>query len=1793
MKYVSALLFIPCLLILSSPAFSETNTFHDSFESGMGNWSNVGGDDFNWVTRSGSTPSGATGPSGAYDGTYYVYCESSTPNYPSKSADLLFKSSICAPGGEFNFTSGSISFWYHMYGTAMGTLSLELWNGSAWETVWSKSGDQTDSWFFENINLNSYAGEGRKIRFHCVTGTSFTSDMCLDNVSVSLECVFGKPTGFQGTGFSSSGITWAWSDVGDEEGYQIFDNSTGNLIIDNIAGNTSSTVESGLSPNSPYSRFARAFKDGKSTFSDNSSASVAYTLTGAATGLSFTGRTTNTLSMQCDTPPNPESGMTGIFFDCISGGVGGSDSPWSVSTTYTDDSLDPNTTYSYRAVWRNADGAEDTPSSAINWCTLANIPAMANNSTFFPYRTKTSIDVYVNLAGNPDGTELELYYAAGDAAAPTPPFASAGTKTSGYTWILGGLSPETSYWFKACARSWDGAKSDNCALTVWSTASISAPTSFGVAGRSATSIDWTWTDTNSDEEGHQILDCLSQTVVIDEIPANTTFVTESPLLENTLYTRMVRAYKSNKTVFSDYSNFASTYTLVQDPFDSELVLTALSPTSLCGSITAPTNPSAGQTGSSFNAPESCLAWGISSFGEVGDGIDRVRSRPVRTLGITSAVQISTHYEHCLALLANGSVLAWGRNSFGKLGDGTDIDRNKPVCVMWTDNAVKVSTGYNHSIALLDDRTVVGWGYNFYGQVGDGSQSTRYAPVATSGITDAVSTAAGYYHSLALLSNGSVLAWGSNSYGQLGDGTTTNRLTPVLVSGIEDAIGIAAGNHHSLAALSNGSILAWGKNTYGQLGDGTNTQREFPVLVSGISDNASLAAGASHSIAFLSNGSVFAWGYNYYGQLGDGSTINKYTPEPVFGLTDVASIGAGQHHSFAVLSNGSVLGWGKNSENQLGDGTTIQSTIPVAVSYLTDAVSVCGGSFHSIALRSDGSVSAWGWNVDGRLGDGTDIFQATPLSVRETNGVVGIAGGYFHSICSLSNGSVLAWGRNNYGQLGDGTGTDRLTPVPVSGISSAVDVAAGECHSLAILLDNSVQAWGYNFYGQLGDGTTATRLTPVSVSGITNAVGVAAGYFHSLAVLSNKSILAWGQNNQGQLGDGTTSHRYTPVLVTGVTDAIGIAGGSNFSLAVLSNGSVLAWGYNAYGQLGDGTTTRRLTPVLVSGITDAIAVAAGNYHSMALLSNGSVLAWGYNGIGQLGDGTLNTRYTPVLVSGVTNAVSIAAGFSFSVASRSDGSVMAWGNNKYRQLGDGSTILYRTTPVQTIGADNVTEVAAGYYHTLAIGSVASGWLTGQYACTFDDLVPNTTYFFKSKLRNTEGIETAWTGVKSVFTPCTKPAGLWFSNISQTEISFYWAAHGNPAWTIYHVDMSLDGAVYNRVLNTTGIEYSNNSLLPVTRYYYRVRAVNIDGIPTGWVYASEITLGPPGEPTDLRTNGRTNPASLGCDSITFNAIYPECNPASAANAAWVVVDNDPSFLNPEWNSTWMTLDPPVGNLARCPGQAYAGSPLSPGVTYYWQIKFRNEAGQESQWSAETAYFVRAAYTVNLENAGWHLLEIPCYTGTQTVQELLGDDLGILWIWYYNEAARKWFQLGANDTFQDGVGYFVWCKYSGEVAGFNGTAITGDMGPVMLSWTNTGSFGNDGWNLVRHPYPNALSWSSHATFQNCETTYWHPWNGDEYLLYDKFTGGCASGTLPAGASLWVHANGSNSQITFLEPPDGAPSPLPPPVLNWKVRFEAKSGAYQDTQSYIGARHGALLNHDQYDILKIRSYSLEYIRVF
>ncbi len=171
------------LLTIAGNAFSEPITsypYAEGFESGFGEWINITGDDTDWTQRSGSTTSSATGPTSAYEGIYYLYIESSSPHYPNKIAIL--------EGPAFDVTSltnAELSFWYHMYGSTMGTLSVEISDddGANWATEWALSGNQSNVWYEAVVDISSYTGI-ILVRFVGQTGSSYTSDMAIDEVEI-------------------------------------------------------------------------------------------------------------------------------------------------------------------------------------------------------------------------------------------------------------------------------------------------------------------------------------------------------------------------------------------------------------------------------------------------------------------------------------------------------------------------------------------------------------------------------------------------------------------------------------------------------------------------------------------------------------------------------------------------------------------------------------------------------------------------------------------------------------------------------------------------------------------------------------------------------------------------------------------------------------------------------------------------------------------------------------------------------------------------------------------------------------------------------------------------------------------------------------------------------------------------------------------------------------------------------------------------------------------------------------------------------------------------------------------------------------------------------------------------------------------------------------------------------------------------------------------------------------------------------------------------------------------------
>lgn len=158
----------------------NTYPYQTGFESGFGDWEQETGDDIDWTRRSGSTPSRNTGPSSAFEGSFYIYTEASG----NQNRTAILNSPCFDLDGLSN---PEVSFAYHMYGNDMGTLKLEVSvnNGNSWTTLWSRSGNQGQSWYQATVSLSGYETGATKLRFVGTTGPNFRSDMAVDDVIVN------------------------------------------------------------------------------------------------------------------------------------------------------------------------------------------------------------------------------------------------------------------------------------------------------------------------------------------------------------------------------------------------------------------------------------------------------------------------------------------------------------------------------------------------------------------------------------------------------------------------------------------------------------------------------------------------------------------------------------------------------------------------------------------------------------------------------------------------------------------------------------------------------------------------------------------------------------------------------------------------------------------------------------------------------------------------------------------------------------------------------------------------------------------------------------------------------------------------------------------------------------------------------------------------------------------------------------------------------------------------------------------------------------------------------------------------------------------------------------------------------------------------------------------------------------------------------------------------------------------------------------------------------------------------
>lgn len=206
--------------------------YSESFEAGFGMWTQATNDQMDWTRWSGATPTSKTGPSGAYNGTYYIYTEA-TGNI-AKEAHLT---------STFNLTGifdPEISIWYHMYGNQMGSLYVDasINNGSTWTNLWFKTGQQHTAMTkpFTNavISLASYANQPAVIlRIRGKVGSGERSDMAVDLVHVRQAGNYSPGGGGNPGHQNGENLAQGFGSEGQAIDFYCYDH---NLVIRNLSG---------------------------------------------------------------------------------------------------------------------------------------------------------------------------------------------------------------------------------------------------------------------------------------------------------------------------------------------------------------------------------------------------------------------------------------------------------------------------------------------------------------------------------------------------------------------------------------------------------------------------------------------------------------------------------------------------------------------------------------------------------------------------------------------------------------------------------------------------------------------------------------------------------------------------------------------------------------------------------------------------------------------------------------------------------------------------------------------------------------------------------------------------------------------------------------------------------------------------------------------------------------------------------------------------------------------------------------------------------------------------------------------------------------------------------------------------------------------------------------------------------------------------------------------------------------------------------------------------------------------
>ncbi|WP_405369465.1 fibronectin type III domain-containing protein [Nonlabens sp. Asnod2-A12] len=212
-----------------------------------------------WVAAPGTlTASGNTGPSPSITTGNYFYAEGSngvTGDIAELATATFDTSALTVP---------ALSFDYHMTGSDIGSLEILVKSGASETLVATITGEQqladTDPYINFNVALNAFSGQTFQIVFRATRGTSFESDIAIDNVAIDEVPSCPAALGLAVDSSTVDSVSLSWTNGGSETAWEIeyVDAGAAQGSGTLVPVTTNPATVTGLVANTPYDFYLRA-----------------------------------------------------------------------------------------------------------------------------------------------------------------------------------------------------------------------------------------------------------------------------------------------------------------------------------------------------------------------------------------------------------------------------------------------------------------------------------------------------------------------------------------------------------------------------------------------------------------------------------------------------------------------------------------------------------------------------------------------------------------------------------------------------------------------------------------------------------------------------------------------------------------------------------------------------------------------------------------------------------------------------------------------------------------------------------------------------------------------------------------------------------------------------------------------------------------------------------------------------------------------------------------------------------------------------------------------------------------------------------------------------------------------------------------------------------------------------------------------------------------------------------------------------------------------------------------------